>query len=117
ARSVSRKRSLPKSSEHLFGLGVIGMLLQKSLEHGSGFVRRILEHIDASEIQIGLIERGSDTDALLKARDCLITAPGAKVKHAEIVQCLGVIGTQLQGSLQIVVSPIRVVELRVDHGE
>src|SRR5580693_10805490 len=91
------------------------MLLEKFKQDSPGFVRSALDGKDPGEVQVRLIERGRNPDALFETGDCFVPPPRAQVKHAKIIQSLGIRRTKLQRSLQILVGTIAVVQLSKDH--
>ena len=71
------------------------MLLEQIKQHAPRLVRRALERIHASQVQVRLIESGRHADALFEAGDRFIPPLGAQIEHAEVVQCFGIGGTRL----------------------
>ena len=89
--------------QHLPRLRVIGMLFEKFQQDGPSLFRRVLE-VNPGEIQVRLIKGGRNADALFETCDRFVPPPGAKVKHSEVVQRLGIPGTKLQRSSQVLIS-------------
>ena len=77
---------LVKGVEFFLRLRVAGAVGQELLKYRSCFVDRAFQCVDPREIEVGLVEAGSEPDTLLKSCDRLIPPSGAQVENAEVVK-------------------------------
>ena len=61
------------------------------LQYFSGFFLVVQNDIELGEIEIGLVEAGSDLDARLELLLCLGVVRLADEENAQIIECLGII--------------------------
>src|ERR1700719_2108130 len=75
-----------------FGLrsSMIGVLLQQFKKHLASFPPLALVSVDTREIQIGLIVLRLHADGVFKAVNGVLRMPRAQIKHAKIIQSLGI---------------------------
>jgi hypothetical protein len=85
--------------ESLPGLRVAGVLLEQFQKKRSRLLCVALNRVNASQVQVSLIERGSNPDALFKALYGLAAPLGSKIQDTAIVQSFRIGGTKLQGAL------------------
>ncbi len=96
---------------------MLRMLFEKFEQQGASLLRRVFQDIDASQIEIRLIEGGRHANALLKSRDRVIASIGAQIQNPQIIQCLGVVGPKLECLLQRIEGSGGVVILRKHHSQ
>ena len=84
------------------------MLLEQFPQHAASLVPRALQGIDARQVQIRLIKRRSDTNALFKTRNGIVPPLRRQIKDPRLFSASGYTGRSLQSPLQIIVS-LRVV--------
>src|SRR5258708_12322290 len=101
--------------EGLLGLCMARMLLKQIKEHVLRVVWQTLQSVDSSQIQVRLIEAGSNPDALLEAGYSVIPPSSAQVQYAQVIQRFGIARTRLQRSLQIFIFAAILVELPKYH--
>lgn len=75
-----------------FGLAMAGMLFEKIEKDSAGFFGIAFEIVEASEIQIRLIECGCDADRFLEAVFRLSLAVSAEIEDAEIIEGFRIVG-------------------------
>ena len=96
---------------------MIGMLLEKIRQDGLRLFLRAFQCINPREIQICLIERRSNPDALLETRNRFIAAFGHQIEHSQIVERFGINRAGLQCPLKMFVGILRIFRLRENHAE
>src|ERR1700693_2445162 len=89
---------LTKLAQFSFRLSMIGMLLQQFKKHLAGFLPLALDSVNTREIQIRLVVLGCHPDGLFKSVNGLLRPPSTQIKHAKIVQSLGINRAQTDGA-------------------
>src|SRR6476620_8005680 len=94
---------------------MLRLLLQQRLQYFSCFWLVAQQYVKASEVEIPLIEIRRDSDARLESLLRLRVTTLPHEKHAEIVERIGILGAQVDGTLQMLRRTIHLIFPRRQH--